>query len=195
MDRSGERRAAIKTAALREFNLHGLERTKIADICSAAEVSVGSVYHWFGSKEGIASALVLEGLQGNNAYLRKRLQGATTAEEGAHAVVDGLISWITRNNDLARFMYFATVGPAGQTHNDELEVVGREHAEMLRAFFAPHLSVSGLPGVPIDCLPSILLGPVHDYARRWLNGQVTTSLSGHRKQFRESAWRAVSGHL
>ena len=35
------------------FRKHGYERTTIQDICTATDMSSGSIYHYFGSKEGI----------------------------------------------------------------------------------------------------------------------------------------------
>ena len=52
----------MKTA-LRLFTLQGYSATTIEDIKLQSEVSVGVIYHHFGSKEGIAGALYVESLR------------------------------------------------------------------------------------------------------------------------------------
>ena len=57
-----DRKQQIMMAALHCFNEQGVEATAMAAICQRAEASVGSIYHHFGSKEGIVQALLVEGL-------------------------------------------------------------------------------------------------------------------------------------
>src|SRR5438067_10900122 len=51
------RRQVILDAALGLFTTRGLRATSVEDIRSASGASNGSLYHHFGSKEGIAAAL------------------------------------------------------------------------------------------------------------------------------------------
>lgn len=50
---ANQRRKAILTAAIAEFDDHGFENTKITDIAKTAGVSAGLIYHYFGSKVDI----------------------------------------------------------------------------------------------------------------------------------------------
>src|SRR2546427_3712162 len=56
-ERSEDRRRAIMNAALPLFTEKGLAGTAVEDIRTRAKASIGSIYHHFGSKEGVARAL------------------------------------------------------------------------------------------------------------------------------------------
>ena len=49
------RQEAILDAALKLFNRHGYAATSIDDLRKASRASVGSIYHHFGGKEGVAA--------------------------------------------------------------------------------------------------------------------------------------------
>jgi len=58
----GERQASILDAARRVFFSQGIHRATMDDVANAAEVSKGTVYLYFPSKETILAALLQEGL-------------------------------------------------------------------------------------------------------------------------------------
>ncbi len=60
---------AILAAASELFFAHGMARTTIDEIAARADVSVGSVYFHFRSKEGVYLALVEEALDVNARYM------------------------------------------------------------------------------------------------------------------------------
>lgn len=53
-------RREVFKAAIKLFNVHGIEKTKISDIAKEAHVSVGTFYVHFKSKEDIISAIYYE---------------------------------------------------------------------------------------------------------------------------------------
>ena|SRR5947208_16720208 len=62
-ERSEDRRRAIMNAALPLFTEKGLAGTAVEDIRTRAKASIGSIYHHFGSKEGVARALYAEAIE------------------------------------------------------------------------------------------------------------------------------------
>src|SRR5579863_8354451 len=58
-----EKRRHILDAARHAFIEKGFHGTSIADICAAAEMSPGHLYHYFSSKEAIIEAIVEMGLE------------------------------------------------------------------------------------------------------------------------------------
>jgi TetR/AcrR family transcriptional regulator len=63
--------AAILKAAERVIRKHGFERASIDEIGAVANVGVGSIYHHFGSKEGLLLALIERALESNQQYLNE----------------------------------------------------------------------------------------------------------------------------
>ena len=184
--------ARLLAAALDVFNEVGINAASIHDICARARVSIGSAYHHFGSKQGLADALLAAGLRDNARALRARLDGAQDAESGIRTLVESLIDWIEANPDWARFIYFAA-GTRPRDDSHPLEDVNAEYLEIIDRYFGPHLKSGALRRLPADVYASLVLGPVHDYARRALSGQTREKLSRHKELFADAAWRSVRG--
>lgn len=188
---SVDRRSAILMAALQCFNENGIEASPIDEIGRRAGASIGSIYHHFSSKEGIAIALLAEGMRSNAQQLEKRLRKVNTAQQGIKTVVASLIDWIAANPEWARFIYTVSSSRLAQAGRAQLQEVNDYHAKVIGEFFNPHVQAGAFRRLPQDCLPSLILGPVHDYARRWLNGQVSSRITEHVDLFANAAWSAV----
>lgn len=84
----GRAREQVLDAALRLFDQRGYFKTSVHDIQREAGVSIGSIYHHFGDKEGIAAALyasLLERTEGELERIAKRSRGA---RESCRAAVE-----------------------------------------------------------------------------------------------------------
>ncbi|HKY90787.1 MAG TPA: TetR/AcrR family transcriptional regulator [Nevskiaceae bacterium] len=186
-----DRRAAVLSAALACFNEKGVEATNIGDICARAGASVGSVYHHFGNKEGIAVALLAGGLSDHVDHLERNLGKARTARQAVHVLVGTLVTWVAANPEWARYIYNVRHGSLGQAADEQLREVNARYGALLDRCFGPHFADGAFRKLPRETLPSLVIGPVHDYARRWLNGQVSGKLTEHVDVFAETAWNAV----
>jgi AcrR family transcriptional regulator len=60
---AAERRRAILEGALEAFTSKGFAAATVGDVRRLSGASVGSIYHHFGDKEGLAAALYLEGIR------------------------------------------------------------------------------------------------------------------------------------
>lgn len=177
----------LMAAALVVFNDVGVDGASIHDICRNAGVSIGSAYHHFGSKQGLADALMTEGLRANAQALAVRLQQATGAQAGVRAVVASLIAWIEDNPDWARFIYLRADAGGRASAGEPLKEVNAEYQQLLGGYFAPHAKAGALRRLPLELYPSFILGPVHDYARRWLSGAAANPPSVHAQAFADAA--------
>src|SRR3954466_11418550 len=101
------RRAEILDAALDAFEAKGVLAATLDDIRERSGASIGSIYHHFGDKEGIAAALYArllgEWQHGFVAALRGR-----TAEGGVGAAVDHHLRWAARHPAGMRFLLTST---------------------------------------------------------------------------------------
>ncbi|MES1944759.1 transcriptional regulator [Salinisphaera sp. PC39] len=188
---TSERRDRILAAALQCFNEKGVEATGIGEICTRSGASIGSVYHHFGSKEGIAATLLAEGLRSNTHQLEERLERTRGAQPGIRAVVASLIDWIAAHPDWARFIYTVTHGSLNQAGGAELRTANDYHAQLIERHFGPHIKAGEFRRLPSECLASIVVGPVHDFARRWLGGQISGDIRDYINVFANTAWISV----
>lgn len=189
------RRRAVLAAALECFDAHGIEATTIEQICERAGCSVGSLYHHFGSKEGLASRLFLDGVQDLDAGLLRRLEGCVSAEEGVRSVVLHYADWVCANAAHARFLLHSRNIDFAPEAKAELRRLYHNHFGAVFSWFAPHVMRGEMKQLPPETYIPIISGPVEDYARLWLSGRVRTPLAEVAEVFAEAAWGAVRGSL
>lgn len=159
------RRRAILDAALECFVERGVEATTIEAIRDRSGASTGSVYHHFGSKEGIAAALYLDAL---GSYQ----EGAVAAmhERGIDGLVRHHVVWIAGSPDLARFLLAHRDPEVVAASRDELATLNRAFFDEVRAWAA----ASDVRDLPLDLLYAVTLGPAQEWARLWLAGRAET---------------------
>jgi AcrR family transcriptional regulator len=99
---AGGRRETILEAALECFNERGFAAATVEEIRRRSGASIGSIYHHFGGKEGIAAELYVEGLRGYQEGFLRALEagdgsepgggGAGAERAGAETGIRGLVS-------------------------------------------------------------------------------------------------------
>ncbi|MFC3151451.1 TetR/AcrR family transcriptional regulator [Litoribrevibacter euphylliae] len=191
----------ILKKALGCFSTHGVAGTTIEMICQETGTSVGSLYHHFGNKEAIASAVYIEGLNdfGSLAvrYLTeleaKQLSLEEKAEQAIKVMVYANVDWISENQDWARFIFqhrqVVREGKGAGVLKDNLSTFYKKLIDYKR----PMVDAGLLKDWPIEMFSAFISGPVHDYARHYLAGRYSDLLSDYREELAEGAWRALKG--
>ncbi len=111
----------IARVAAKFFADRGYDATSIREIVEAAGVAKPTLYYYFGSKEGLAQALLTVPLSGLAASLR---QLVTTVEEPIRCleeVMEAQYAFCREDPDRARFIYALLFGPLGSEVASELE--------------------------------------------------------------------------
>jgi AcrR family transcriptional regulator len=182
------RRAEILAAALAAFIEHGVAGASIEDIRRRSGASVGSIYHHFGGKEGIARALYVEGLRDYQEGMLAALSHATTTQAGIEDTVKHHIAWISEHQDLARFLLLGR--DAGVVAAAEAEI-----AELNRYFFhavgewvRPRVAAGELRALEPEVQTALWIGPSHDLARHWLAGRTRVSPTDVAPVLAGAAW-------
>ena len=186
------RKESVLTAALACFALRGIEHTTVSDIQREARCSIGSIYHHFGSKEGIAEELFLDGIQRLNRGMLKKVRGSRSCEESVRAVVDYYCEWSTRNQDLARYLHSRDIDFSAESRR-RLHEIHRAYITAIFTWFAPFVERGEMRILPIETYVPLISGPIQEYVRRWLSGQHRKSPRQVKALFAEAAWNAVKG--
>jgi AcrR family transcriptional regulator len=82
------RRAQVLRAARACIVALGYERVTVRDIAAAAGVSTGTVVHYFGDKDSVLEAALLDEVQSTGLALRAAIEGADTAWERMERLVE-----------------------------------------------------------------------------------------------------------
>jgi AcrR family transcriptional regulator len=184
------RRASVLAAALDCFGRQGLEGTTIQDIQRAANCSVGSLYHHFGSKEGIAEELFIDGIRQFNDGMVDQLKRCVGAEESVRTVVAYTCDWMARNRELASYLHSRDIdfSPAARAR---LKEIYRGYLAEIFGWFAPFVASGEMRALPLETYVPLISGPTQEYVRRWLSGHCERPPGDVQALFADAAWNAV----
>ena len=186
------RKASVLAAALDCFTRLGTDGTTIQDIQRQANCSIGSIYHHFGSKEGIAEELFLDGIARFNKGMVRQLKKCLDAEESVRAVVGYYCDWSTRHRELARYLHSRDIDFSTEA-KARLKRIHQDYIAAVFLWFAPFVEAGQMRQLPIDTYVPLISGPIQEYVRRWLSGHYSIGPKQVREVFADAAWNAVKG--
>lgn len=187
------RRQAILDAALRLFAEHGVHGTSIEDILAASGASNGSVYHHFGSKEGVAAALYADAIEHYQRGAQQAIIRADTAEAGLTACVRHYLRWVRDHRDLAVLMLAVERADFRDLAAGRVDALNEAFRSAVGEWLAARAQAGDLPDLPADLLLPVLLGPAKRFAELWLAGRTTTSITKAADVLADVAWRGLGG--
>jgi AcrR family transcriptional regulator len=118
-------RHVARTAA-RLFATRGYDATSVREIVEAAGVTKPTLYYHFGSKEGLAQALLHRPLSGLAEALQAIAEGDGDSVTVLERIFQAHFDFCREDPDRARFYYALCVGPHGSHLAEELMKFGPE---------------------------------------------------------------------
>jgi AcrR family transcriptional regulator len=125
-NRRGSRsREAVLDAAERLMAEHGYEAATVAGLVEEAGVPPSSIYHYFGSKEGVLLAVMERGAERffESLPIPERRLGSQVAH--LHAVVEAVCTSLERNPDFLRILVVMATQPVDAAGDEVHRVVNR----------------------------------------------------------------------
>ena len=189
-DRSTRQRALV--AALALFDAQGVEATTIEQLREAADISIGSLYHHFGSREGLVLALYEDLL----AQYRTAITAALVRQSGIRELLDAFVTthigWAMQNPTAERFLsehrHHRTLSDAeGQLQGDTADFI----RPLLRRI-KPAIEAGILKPLPPELLLSLVLGPVQTWLRLQRAGSSKLEASMAVRKLSDLIWEAVA---
>jgi AcrR family transcriptional regulator len=180
-------------AALHLFATRGLRATSIEDICAASGASNGSLYHHFGSKEGIAETLYVSAIDD---YQRKAfgvITNAESAEAGFCGCVEHYLQWVSEHRELAVLMLAVEHNDVRELATDQLAGANQKFRAEIGEWMRGRATAGELPDIPRDLIMPAVLGPVRRFAELWLQGKTATPISEAAHVLSDIAWRGLGG--
>lgn len=180
-------------AALKVFREKGFAAATIEDIRGQSGASTGSIYHHFGSKDGVAAALYEEGLADYRAGLSAALNQVDGAEALVRAIVGFHLDWAAANPDWARYLLtMRREQPVAAIEGN----IRRSSAAFLGDLFArfrPFIDRGVIASMPAELYAAQLIGPAQEFLRFWLSGRCRVEPAAAAPQLADAAWRALRG--
>jgi AcrR family transcriptional regulator len=183
------RRDGILDAALTVFAEEGVAGASIERIRELSGASTGSIYHYFGSKEGIAGAVYVACLVDYQQRFLRAVELQNRARDFIEAGVRQHLAWVAANRERAIFLSTAREAlPLADVA--DLRALNRGFFRRLSELFAPWIEVGRFRKLPLNLLEAIWIGPSQELTRHWLAGRVET-LEGAADTLATAAWNAL----
>lgn len=123
----------IGRVAARLFATQGYDATSVRTIVEAAGVTKPTLYYHFGSKEGLAHALLTVPMAGLVAALRSVLEEGRDPVATLERTIEMHFAFCREDPDRLRFLYALGFGPLGTGLQTEMARIREEMAEVLAA--------------------------------------------------------------
>lgn len=191
LEASPDRKSSILAAALAVFAEKGIETTTIDDIRRRSQASVGSIYHHFGTKEGIAAALFVHGIDDYWARLIASVTGKRSAERAIHGLIEAHVGWIADRPELARHL-FSRRQAVSQAYEEAIRRRTADHFRTLFELLKPWFRQGILRRLPIGLYAPLLMGPAMEYSRQWLGGRADVEPRDAIRELSRAAWRSLA---
>ncbi len=185
------RRAEILNAALRCFDERGLVATTMEDIRAAADVSVGSLYHHFRSKEAIAAALYVSLIEAYQRAAEETLASESDPKAWIRSAIRHHIEWSAANPAASRFLLSHREPEVRRLSGDDVEEMNRGLESKIGVWLRNQAASGRLRAIPEDVFLSVLFGSAHAFVRRWSEGNTSISRAEAIEELSAAAWRAV----
>ena len=183
-------RTRILDSARDAFVDRGLIGASIGDVSDAADASVGSIYHHFEGKEGLAAAVYVAALADFQSAFAGAVAAEPDAEAGIRAGVRTVLRWCLRDQpDQARILLSAADAARGAAA-DELRALNREFFAAILAWLRPHVAAGAVRDLDLDLAHAVWLGPAHEYARLRLAGRARATRTAARA-LEDAAWLSL----
>lgn len=188
------RKAAIQAAAVRVFTDKGFSRATMGDIARQAEVSVGTIYLYYRSKEDLYVSLLFESMQRMKEAIEKIMRTHVPPDQQLRRVWNSFYDYHARYPQLYRVLVFLqqpglTAGISPKTLQEINARSGRNFSlvsQIVAAAIDKGIYRAHVPREVVDLLWSLFLGLVHlSETRKNLGVTVSTLRDLHRKAF---AW-------
>jgi AcrR family transcriptional regulator len=184
-------RERILESARAAFAERGLIGASIADVSGASRASVGSIYHHFEGKEGLAGAVYVAALRDFQRAFARAVANSASAEDGVRRGVHAVLRWCLRDQpEAARFLLTAEDAARGAAAG-ELREANREFFATVLAWWDDGVRRGDLRELDLDLAHAIWLGPALEYCRLRLGGRTRIAPARAERELADAAWNAL----
>jgi len=181
--------AQVLSATLSLFTTKGYFNTSVHDIARESGVSIGSIYHHFKDKEGVASALYNNILDRMDSELSLIIKSHTSAHDRCHAVIELLFNITEQEPDIMEFMLYSK---HREFLPNEPPVCSSKPFELMREMVKEGMVSGEIRVMDIMVASTCLFGGAIRMITSRLDGLLPKSLSNYTDDIWTCSWRAVS---
>ncbi|MFG3153094.1 TetR/AcrR family transcriptional regulator [Streptomyces sp. NPDC048219] len=178
-------------AALRVYGEEGEQGLTVSAVTKASGVSLGSLYHHFGSIDGLVDALLMRWLERLLGEMVTTLERSRTARTGVRALVRAYLSFVREHPEAGRLLHSSRADRLGMAQAKQLRDTQEARLTPLADWLQRYVDKGELAPLSPALIETLVLGPVIGASRRWLTvGDI--DLDEAARVLPERIWRSVS---
>ena len=181
----------LLSTALDVFAMSGQDGFTVHAVTSASGISLGSLYHHFGSFDGLAAALYSKCMSQLFDALIAALTRTRTARTGIRALVATYLRFTQENPAAARFIHASAYAGYVSAHASQINAAKAPQLEAVAGWLRPHIASGELVDLPEPLIEVLLIGPVAETARRWLSGMPGLDIGQAARVLPERVWQSL----
>ncbi len=185
----GNTQAQILSATLSLFTGQGYFNTSVHDIARESQVSIGSIYHHFKDKEGVARALYNDMIERMNAELTEIKKNHSTAHDRCRAVIELLFSITEQEPEIMEFMLYSK---HREFLPNERPICSSKPFDMMREFVKEGMTSGEIREMDLMVASTCLFGGAIRMITSSMDGLLKRSLSSYIDEIWICSWKAVS---
>ncbi len=160
-------------------------------VVAKSGISLGSLYHHFGSMDGLSAALYARSMASLLDFIGNAIEGLTTPRAVVVAIARAYLDFTERERPMATFIHCV---PTERFLPEHVALIAAEKAPRLERIVGalrPHARSGAIVALPEPLLEMLIIGPVAEVARRWLAGAPGIDLEEAGRLVPERIWRSV----
>jgi AcrR family transcriptional regulator len=191
--RGEQTRRRLLDTALELYERAGPDGFTLTAVTEASGVSVGSLYHHFGSVDGLAAALYAECMDELLDTLLVALARAGDARAGVTALVAAYLDWSAAHRARAHVIHASAYAAFLPPHAATVTAGKALRMAAIADWLRPQVATGRILDLPPALLEMLVIGPPAETVRRWLSAAPGIDLAEARQVLPERVWRSVIG--
>ncbi|WP_031075197.1 TetR/AcrR family transcriptional regulator [Streptomyces sp. NRRL WC-3742] len=181
----------LLTAALQVYASSGQSGFTVNAVTTASGVSLGSLYHHFGSFDGLAAALYTRCMEQLFDEMIAALSRARTARTGVRALVTAYLRFTEQRRDAALFLHGSAYSGYLSAHADRIRAAKAAKLTVIADWLLPRVEAGEIAPLPGPLIEVLVMGPVAEAAHRWLASTYDMDLAQAARILPDRIWRSV----
>ncbi|MEU7578740.1 TetR/AcrR family transcriptional regulator [Streptomyces sp. NPDC041068] len=189
--RGAETADRLLDAALQVYAESGEQGVTVSALTKASGVSLGSLYHHYGSVDGLMNALLLRWLGRLLGELAGAVERARSARTAVRALVRVYLAFIQEHPDAARLLHSSYADRLGMAQARQLRDAQEARLSPMADWIRRHIAAGAIEPMPVPVVEALIMGPIIATARRWLSGVDDVDLDEAARILPERIWRSL----
>ncbi|MER6612659.1 TetR/AcrR family transcriptional regulator [Streptomyces xantholiticus] len=181
----------VLTTALRLYGESGRQGFTVNAVTTASGVSLGSLYHHFGSFDGLAAALYIRCMGELFDEMIAALQRTRTARTGVRALVRAYLRFTEEHRDAALFIHASAYSGYLAAHAEEVRAAKAAMLAPVAEWLQPRMEAGEIVPISPPLVEVLVLGPAAEAARRWLASTYDMDLREAARVLPDRIWRSL----